>query len=62
MIIQNTVIQGKEQINLFRMKTLLLGLRLEINTGMKLTNRAPSAYSIIKKEYGCCSGPRSSHS
>ena len=46
------VIQGKEQINLFRMKTLLLGLRLEINTGMKLTNRASSAYSIIKKEYG----------
>lgn len=46
------IIQGKEQINLFRMKTLLIGLRLEVNTGMKLTNRAPSAYSIIKKEYG----------
>lgn len=46
------MIQGKEQINLFRMKTLLIGLRLEVNTGMKLTNRAPSAYSIIKKEYG----------
>lgn len=46
------MIQGKEQINLFRMKTLLIGLRLEANTGMKLTNRAPSAYSIIKKEYG----------
>ena len=46
------MIQGKEQINLFRMRTLLIGLRLEVNTGMKLTNRAPSVYSIIKKEYG----------
>lgn len=44
--------EGKDQVNLFRMRTLLIGLRLEVNTGMKLTNRAPSAYSIIKKEYG----------
>ena len=43
---------GIDQTNLFRMRTLLLGLRLEATTGMKLTNRAPSAYSIIKKEYG----------
>ena len=43
---------GKDQTNLFRMRTLLLGLRLEATTGMKLTSRAPSAYSIIKKEYG----------
>lgn len=45
------MIQGKEQINLFRMKTLLIGLRTEANTGMKLT-RGRSCYSIIKSEYG----------
>lgn len=44
--------EGKDQVNVFRMKTLLLGLRLEVKTGMKLTNKAPSAYTIIKKEYG----------
>jgi hypothetical protein len=42
---------GKDQTNLFRMKVLLAGLRLEATTGMKLT-RGRSAYSIIKSEYG----------
>jgi hypothetical protein len=42
---------GKDQTNLFRMKTLLAGLRIEITTGMKLT-RGRSAYSIIKSQYG----------
>ncbi len=45
------IAEGRDQTNLFRMRTLLLGLRLEVKTGMKLTNRAPSAYSIIKSEY-----------
>ena len=42
---------GKDQTNLFRMKMLLVGLRTEATTGMKLT-RGRSCYSIIKKEYG----------
>jgi hypothetical protein len=42
---------GKDQTNLFRMKTLLAGLRLEATTGMKLT-RGRSCYSIIKSQYG----------
>jgi hypothetical protein len=42
---------GKDQTNLFRMKTLLAGLKLEATTGMKLT-RGRSAYSIIKSQYG----------
>jgi hypothetical protein len=46
------MIQGKQQINLFRMRTLLSGLRLEATTGMRLTNRGSSCYTIIKKEYG----------
>lgn len=42
---------GKDQTNLFRMKTLLIGLRTEATTGMKLT-RGRSCYSIIKSQYG----------
>lgn len=45
------IIEGKERINLFRMKMLLLGLLGEIRTGMQLT-RGRSSYSIIKSEYG----------
>ena len=44
------MIIGKDQTNLFRMKTLLAGLRIEITTSMKLT-RGRSAYSIIKSQY-----------
>lgn len=33
------------------MKILLSGLRLEMNTGMKLS-RGRTCYSIIKSEYG----------
>ena len=43
--------QGKNQTNLFRMKVLLIGLRTEATTGMKLT-RGRSCYSIIKQQYG----------
>jgi hypothetical protein len=42
---------GKDQTNLFRMKTLLIGLRTEATTGMKLT-RGRSCYSIVKSQYG----------
>lgn len=42
---------GKDQTNLFRMKTLLVGLRLEATTGMKLT-RGRSCYAIVKSQYG----------
>ena len=49
-----TMIVGKANTNLFRMKVLLLGLRTEIVTGMQLT-RGRSAYSIIKSEY-CLKG------
>jgi len=39
-----------EQINAFRMKTLLRGMKLE-RSGMKLT-RGPSCLSIVKREFG----------
>jgi hypothetical protein len=51
------IIEGKVNINLFRMKMLLIALRTEINTGMQLT-RGKSAYSIIKSEYGITGNKR----
>lgn len=45
-----TVITG-ENINKFRAAMLLKGLEVELR-GMRLTSRAPSCYSIIKREYG----------
>ena len=46
-----TMITGQKNINRYRMKVLLSGLNLEINTGMKLS-RGRTCYSIIKSEYG----------
>jgi hypothetical protein len=42
---------GKDQTNLFRMRMLLVGLKTEATTGMKLT-RGRSCYAIIKSQYG----------
>ena len=44
-------ITGKEKTLAFRKLFLLNALRTEIDTGRRLTNKVPSAYSIIKKEY-----------
>ena len=45
------MITGKEKTLAFRKLTLLNALRTEIDTNRRLTNKVPSAYSIIKKEY-----------
>ena len=45
------MITGKEKTLAFRKVFLLNALRTEIDTGRRLTNKVPSAYSIIKKEY-----------
>ena len=45
-----TVLTG-EQIPVFRLKMLLMGLKSEIR-GMRLTSKAPTCYSIIKREFG----------
>jgi len=44
-------ITGKEKTLAFRKVFLLNALRTEIDTGRRLTNKVPSAYSIIKKEF-----------
>tara|TARA_S200002703_G_C3661738_1_gene203237 strand:+ start:37 stop:261 length:225 start_codon:yes stop_codon:yes gene_type:complete len=45
-------ITGKEKTLAFRKLTLLNALEIEVKTGLKMTNKMPSAYSIIKKEFG----------
>lgn len=45
------MITGKQKTLAFRKVFLLNALRTEIDTGRRLTNKVPSAYSIIKKEY-----------
>ena len=45
------VFATKNSVNLYRMLTLQQGLAMEMK-GMRLTRKAPTCYSIIKKEYG----------
>jgi hypothetical protein len=40
------------QINGLRAICLMRGLELEMKTGMRLTNKAPSAFTIVKRELG----------
>tara|TARA_S200000501_G_C20801538_1_gene734291 strand:- start:538 stop:732 length:195 start_codon:yes stop_codon:yes gene_type:complete len=44
-----TTIVGKEQIDAFRARVLLRGLKLEM---LGMTRRGQSCYAIIKQEYG----------
>ena len=44
-----TTITGKEQIDAFRARVLLRGLKLET---LGMTRRGQSCYAIIKQEYG----------
>ena len=45
------MIIGKEKTLAFRKLFLLNALRTEIDTNRRLTNKVPSADTIIKKEY-----------
>jgi hypothetical protein len=45
------IIEGKENMLEFRLMLLHSALEFEVKTGMRMS-RGPSAYSIVKKEYG----------
>ena len=47
-----TSVTGYENIKCIRAFTLLSGLRGEIDYNMKLTAKAPSSYTLIKRELG----------
>ena len=40
------------EIDHYRLKTLLNGLRMEYKHNMRMTAKAPTCYSIIKREFG----------
>jgi len=46
-----TELTTPEEIHAYRMKVLLIGLRAEVK-GMRLTSKAPTCYSQVKKEFG----------
>ena len=46
------VYETEEEKHAYKMKWLLIGLRGEVRHGMKLTNKAPSCYSQVKKLFG----------
>jgi len=47
-----TMVTGYENIKCIRAFTMLGGLRSEIDYNMKLTAKAPSCYTLIKRELG----------
>jgi squalene cyclase len=46
------MINGKAGVNLLRLTMIKSGMEFESNTGMKLTGKAPSCFTIARKEYG----------
>ena len=41
-----------EQIDTYRAQMILQGLYMEVKHNMRLTAKAPTCYSLAKKEYG----------
>ena len=46
-----TMLTGDQWVQRFAYNTLLIGLKAEIS-GVRLTNKARTCYSIIKSEFG----------
>ena len=47
-----TVLTTSQQINALRAHTSRIGLAAECRGGLRLTNKAPTCYAIVKKELG----------
>lgn len=45
------IFDGAAAVNVYRLATIVSGLRLEMK-GMRLTAKAPSCFSIAKREFG----------
>jgi hypothetical protein len=48
---------GERATAFFRNRMILLGLRMEVNTGMRLTRKAPKCSVIVKREFGLKGNP-----
>ena len=46
------MITDKNKIDAVRLLSLRQALKFEMNTGMRMSSKIPSALSIIKKEFG----------
>lgn len=47
-----TISMGPDGVKRYRILTIASGLHLELRHGMKLTGRAPSCFTIARKEFG----------
>ncbi len=47
-----TAAVGRDGVNLMRLLMIKSGMEFEAKTGMKLTAKAPSCFTIARKEYG----------
>jgi hypothetical protein len=45
------VFSGEDGVRLFRMATIVRGMKLEM-VGMRLTAKAPSCFTIARREFG----------
>mgnify|MGYP003995479489 FL=1 len=48
----NAITLTGEQIDTYRAQMILNGLYMEVKHNMRLTAKAPTCYSLAKKEYG----------
>jgi hypothetical protein len=46
------VFDGPQAVNFLRMTMILRGMKLELRTGMRMTSRAPSCFTLARREYG----------
>jgi hypothetical protein len=45
------IMDGSEAVEVYRLATIISGMRLEM-LGMRLTRKAPSCFTIARKQYG----------
>ena len=46
------IMEGTDAVEVYRIATIITGMKLEMNTGMRLTRKAPSCFTIARKQYG----------
>jgi hypothetical protein len=46
------IMDGAAAVEVYRISTIIIGMKLEINTGMRMTRKAPSCFTIARKQYG----------
>lgn len=47
-----TITMGSDGVKLYRLLIIKAGMEFEMKTGMRLTGKAPSSFTIVRKEFG----------